>query len=258
MTPLFFQDEVFLDCSKDLDSSECTFSFKGKEIYLKHTLEDKPKQRVHRMTCSVDGQTFHFGIDSSSQGNETFGTWPNIHFKGKLYRLKLVWSLTNGEKGIQLEMEDNPELIAAHREALAEIMKKERTHSSIMDYMTSHRLSRGEKQRENIHSDKQKTISVQYFSPSHTQSWNEEINRSAIDKELPQSMEETESDDLDEPSGRKKLQQIITEIRNEFKDLKQPIKNQEELDDVEGFLHIHTLPPEARKKIIEQLKNKKK
>ena len=32
----------------------------------------------------------------------------------------------------------------------------------------------------------------------------------------------------------------------------------EELDDVEGFLHIHTLPPEARKKIIDQLKNKKK
>jgi hypothetical protein len=27
---------------------------------------------------------------------------------------------------------------------------------------------------------------------------------------------------------------------------------------VEGFLHIHTLPPEARKKIIDQLKNKKK
>ena len=50
----------------------------------------------------------------------------------------------------------------------------------------------------------------------------------------------------------------MMEIRNEFKDLNPKIKNQEELDDVEGFLHIHTLPPEARKKIIEQLKNKKK
>jgi hypothetical protein len=71
-------------------------------------------------------------------------------------------------------------------------------------------------------------------------------------------MEETEPNDLDEPSGRRKLHQLMSEIRNEFNDLKPQTKNQEELDDVEGFLHIHTLPPEARKKIIEQLKNKKK
>ncbi len=39
-------------------------------------------------------------------------------------------------------------------------------------------------------------------------------------------------------------------------EIKAPI-NQEELDDIEGFLHIHTLPPERRKQIIEQLKKNK-
>ena len=176
MTAIFFQDEVFLDCSKDLASSECTFRFKGKEIYLKHTLEIEPKQSVHRMVCKVDGQTFTFGVGRSSLGGGIFGIWPKIKIDGKDFRFKISWTLEESAKGIKLEPE------------------------------------------ENSNSD----------------------------------------EEIDEPSGRRKLNHLMMEIRNEFKDLKQPIKNQEELDDVEGCLHIHTLPPEARKKIIEQLKNKKK
>jgi hypothetical protein len=175
MTAIFFQDEVFLDCSKDLASSECTFRFKGKEIYLKHTLEIEPKQSVHRMVCKVDGQTFTFGVGRSSLGGGIFGIWPKIKIDGKDFRFKISWPLEESAKGIKLEPE------------------------------------------ENSNSD----------------------------------------EEIDEPSGRRKLNHLMMEIRNEFNDLKQPI-NQEELDDVEGFLHIHTLPPEARKKIIEQLKNKKK
>jgi hypothetical protein len=49
----------------------------------------------------------------------------------------------------------------------------------------------------------------------------------------------------------------MNEIRNEFKDLNQLITEQEERDDVDGFLHIHTLPPERRKQIIDQLKKNK-
>ena len=45
--------------------------------------------------------------------------------------------MTDDEKGIRLEMEDNPQLLAEHREALAEKMKQERTHASIKEYMTS-------------------------------------------------------------------------------------------------------------------------
>jgi hypothetical protein len=176
MTAIFFQDEVFLDCSKDLDSSECTFIFKGKEIYLKHTIEIEPKQRVHRMVCNVDDQTFSFGVGRSSLGGGIFGIWPKINIDGKVYRFKISWPLEESTKGIKLEPE------------------------------------------ENINSE----------------------------------------DEIDEPSGRRKLQQLMMEIRNEFKDLKPKVKNQEELDDEEGFLHIHTLPPEARKKIIDLLKNKKK
>lgn len=222
MTPLFFQDEVFLDCSKDLVTSECTFTFKGKEIYLKHTLEVKPKQRVHRMTCRVDGQTFNFGAGRSSLGGGTFGTWPRINFGGKLYRFKISWSMTNGERGVRLEMEDNPQILAAHREALAEKMKKERTHSSIMEYMTSHHLSKGEKQKDYSKEEPGKSTGFIFFSPLLLKRWSEETRK-----------------------------------RSEQKEDNIP-KNQEELDDVEGFLHIHTLPPERRKQIIEQLKRKNK
>lgn len=172
MTPLFFKDEVFLDCSKDLVTSECTFTFKGKEIYLKHTLEDKPKQRVHRMTCKVDGQTFNFGAGRSTLGGGTFGTWPVIEIEAKQYHFRIDWSLTEGSKAIRLD----------------------------------------------------------------TRCPDEEI---------------------DTPEGKRKNEQLINEIRNEFKDLNQRITEQEERDDIEGYLHIHTLPPERRKQIIEQLKKKK-
>jgi hypothetical protein len=177
MTPLFFQEEVFLDCSKDLATSACTFTFKGKEIYLKHTLEIKPKQRVHRMTCKVDGQTFNFGAGRSTLGGGTFGIWPKIMIEGISYRFRINWSFGEGQKGIKFEAENIP-------------------------------------------------------------------------KQIP-------DEELDAPSGSRKLQHLIHEIRNEFKDLNQQISNQEEADDVEGFLHIHTLTPERRKQIIEQLKKRK-
>ena len=177
MTPLFFQDEVFLDCSKDLDTSACTFTFKGKEIYLKHTLEVKPKQRVHRMTCKVDGQTFNFGAGRYTLGGGTFGTWPRIQIENIGYRFVINWSFGEGRKGISFESENIPKQLS--------------------------------------------------------------------------------EEELDEPSGTRKLQHLIHEIRNEFKDLNQQISNQEELDDVEGFLHIHKLPPERRKQILEQMKKRK-
>jgi hypothetical protein len=221
MTPLFFHDEVFLDCSKDLDTSECTFTFKGKEIYLKHTIEIKTKQRVHRMTCKVDGQTFNFGAGRSSLGGGTFGTWPRINFGGKLYRFKIIWSMTDGEKGVRLEMEDNPQILAAHRETLAEKMKEERSHSSIMEYMTSHRLSKGQKPIDNPDIESEKSKGYIIFRPSLSIRWSDEAIK-----------------------------------QNQTKDDSEP-KNQEELDDVEGFLHIHTLPPERRKQVIEQLKKGK-
>ena len=178
MTPLFFQDEVFLDCSKDLDTSDCTFTFKGKEIYLKHTIEIKPKQRVHRMTCKVDGQTFNFGAGRSSLGGGTFGTWPRIRIENIGYRFVINWSFGEGRKGINFEPENIPKQLS--------------------------------------------------------------------------------EEELDAPSGSRKLQHLIHDIRNEFKDLNQQIPNQEELDDFEGFLHIHTLPPDRRKQVLEQMKKKKK
>lgn len=177
MTPLIFQDEVFLDCSKDLDTSACTFTFKGKEIYLQHTLEIKPKQRVHRMTCKVYGQTFNFGAGRSTLGGGTFGTWPKILIDGITYRFRINWSFGEGQKGIKFEPENIPKQIS--------------------------------------------------------------------------------EEELDAPSGTRKLQQLIHEIRNEFKDLNQQKTDQEEADDVEGFLHIHTLPPERRKQILEQMKKRK-
>ena len=112
MTPLFFQDEVFLDCSKDLDTSACTFTFKGKEIYLQHTLEIKPKQRVHRMTCKVDGQTFNFGAGRSTLGGGTFGTWPKIMIEGIPYRFRINWSTGEGQKGVKFEAENNPKQLS--------------------------------------------------------------------------------------------------------------------------------------------------
>ena len=175
MTPLFFQDEVFLDCSKDLDTSECTFTFKGKEIHLKHTIEIKPKQRVHRMTCKVDGQTFNFGAGRSTLGGGTFGTWPIIEIELIKYSFKICWSDGNGFKGIRLVPEE--------------------------DYLLK-RYGLG------------------------TLDQNKRI--------------------LDEAKAYEKPLKKQKEL------------NQEELDDVEGFLHIHTLPEERRKQVIEQLKNKKK
>ena len=182
MTPLFFPNEVFLDCSKDLDTSACTFTFKGKEIYLQHSLEIKPKQRVHRMTCKVDGQTFNFGAGRSTLGGGTFGTWPRINFKGKLYRFKIIWSMTDDEKGIRLEMEDNPQLLAEHREALAEKMKQERTHASIMEYMTSHRLSRGEKQNDKPNTASKKSTDFIFLSPTLKKQWSEEARKRVIEQ----------------------------------------------------------------------------
>jgi hypothetical protein len=176
MTPIIFHNEVFLDCSKDLDTSECTFNFKGKEIYLKHKLEIKPEQSVHRMVCKVDGETFNFGVGHSTHGIGAFGTWPVIEIEGNQYHFKIDWPLTEGSKSIRLEPGEN----------------------------------------------------------------------SKSDEEI------------DAPSGSRKLRYLMNEIRNEFKDLNQLITEQEERDDVEGFLHLHTLPPEKRKQIIEQLKNNKK
>ena len=120
MTPLFFQDEVFLDCSKDLDTSACTFTFKGKEIYLQHTLEIKPKQRVHRMTCKVDGQTFNFGAGRSSLGGGTFGTWPRIQIENIVYRFVINWSFVEGRKGISFEPESIPKQLSKVLQAVAE------------------------------------------------------------------------------------------------------------------------------------------
>ena len=120
MTPLFFQNEVFLDCSKDLDTSDCTFTFKGKEIYLKHTIEVKPKQRVHRMTCKVDGQTFNFGVGRSTLGGGTFGTWPKINIDDKNYNFRINWSNGEGQKGIKFEAENNPKQLSDVLQAVAE------------------------------------------------------------------------------------------------------------------------------------------
>jgi hypothetical protein len=120
MTPLFFPDEVFLDCSKDLDTSACTFTFKGKEIYLQHSLEIKPKQRVHRMTCKVDGQTFNFGAGRSTLGGGTFGTWPKIMIDGNNYRFRINWSTGDGQKGIKFEAENNPKQLSDVLQAVAE------------------------------------------------------------------------------------------------------------------------------------------
>lgn len=172
MTPIIFQNEVFLDCSKASKSSECTFQFKGKEIYLKHTLEIKPEQSVHRMVCKVGGETFNFGIGHSTNGVGAFGTWPVIELDGDQYHFRIDWPLTEGPKAIRLDTKGPDE-------------------------------------------------------------------------------------EIDAPSGSRKLRYLMNEIRNEFKDLNQLITEQEERDDVEGFLHLHTLPPERRKQIIEQLKNNK-
>ena len=176
MTPIIFQNEVFLDCSKAPKSSECTFQFKGKEIYLKHTLEIKPEQSVHRMVCKVDGKTFNFGVGHSTHGVGAFGTWPAIEIEGNQYCFRIDWPLEEGTKAIRLEPGEN----------------------------------------------------------------------SKSDEEI------------DAPSGSRKLRYLMNEIRNEFKDLNQLITEQEERDDVEGFLHIHTLPPEARKRVIEHYKKNKK
>ena len=191
MTPLFFQDEVFLDCSKDLDTSDCTFLFKGKEIYLKHTIEIKPKQRVHRMTCKVDGQTFNFGAGRSSLGGGTFGTWPKIIIEGNNYRFRINWSTGEGQKGVKFEAENNPKQLSDVLQAVAEAKIPNAG------------------------------LNIHYLSDEIRKRWSEETRK-----------------------------------RREQKEDNKP-KNQEELDDIEGFLHIHTLPPERRKQIIEQLKNKK-
>lgn len=193
MTPLFFQDEVFLDCSKDLDTSECTFTFKGKEIYLKHTIEIKPKQRVHRMTCKVDGQTFNFGAGRSSLGGGTFGTWPRIQIENIGYRFVINWSFGEGRKGINFEPENNPKQLSKVLQAVAEAKIPNAG------------------------------LNIHYLSDEIRKRWSEETRKRLEQK---QAKEESES------------------------------TNQEELDDVEGFLHIHTLPPERRKQILEQIKKR--
>jgi hypothetical protein len=175
MTPIIFQNEVFVDCSKVSNSPECTFQFKGKEIYLKHKLEIKPEQSVHRMVCKVDGKTFNFGIGHSTNGVGAFGTWPVIELDGDQYHFRIDWPLEEGTKAIRLEPGEN----------------------------------------------------------------------SKSDEEI------------DAPSGSRKLRYLMNEIRNEFKDLNQLITEQEERDDIEGFLHLHTVPSAMRKKIIEQLKKNK-
>ena len=195
MTPLFFQDEVFLDCSKDLDTSACTFTFKGKEIYLQHSLEIKPKQRVHRMTCKGDGQTFNFGAGRSTLGGGTFGTWPKIVIDGKNYRFRINWSTGEGQKGIKFEAENNPKQLSDVLQAVAEAKIPNAG------------------------------LNIHYLSDEIRKRWSEETRKR---REQKQAKEESES------------------------------TNQEELDDIEGFLHIHTLPPEARKRVIEQVKNRKK
>ena len=191
MTPLFFQNEVFLDCSKDLDTSACTFTFKGKEIYLKHTIEVKPKQRVHRMTCKVDGQTFNFGAGRSSLGGGTFGTWPRIRIENIVYRFVINWSFGEGRKGISFEPENNPKQLSKLLQAVAE--------AKIPDA----------------------GLNIHYLSDEIRKRWSEETRK-----------------------------------RRDQKEDNEP-KNQEELDDIEGYLHIHTLPLERRKQILEQIKKMK-
>lgn len=195
MTPLFFQDEVFLDCSKDLDTSDCTFTFKGKEIYLMHTIEVKPKQRVHRMSCKVDGQTFNFGAGRSTLGGGTFGTWPKINIESKNYHFRINWSNGEGQKGIKFEAENNPKQLSDVLQAVAEAKIPNAG------------------------------LNIHYLSDEIRKRWSEETRKR---REQKQAKEESKS------------------------------TNQEELDDIEGYLHIHTLPPERRKQILEQVKKKKK
>ena len=108
MTPIIFQDAVFLDCSQDPNSSECNFRFKGKEIYLKHTLEIINKQGVHQLVCKIDGQSFTFGVGLSTLSVGPFGTWPEIKIDGNKYRFKISWSTDESTKGIKLEKLEKP------------------------------------------------------------------------------------------------------------------------------------------------------
>ena len=85
--------------------------------------------------------------------------------------------MTDDEKGIRLEMEDDPQLLAEHREALAEKMKQERTHASIMEYMTSHRLSRGEKHNDKPKKESKKSTDFIFLCPTLKKQWSEEARK---------------------------------------------------------------------------------
>lgn len=103
MTPLFFQDEVFLDCRNSEKIAGSEFTFKGKTIYVMHHLDRGFKKFIHRITCEVDGQKYSFGFYRYHPGQGHFGTWPEIIIEGKPYCFQIEWTHGEGPRGIRIQ-----------------------------------------------------------------------------------------------------------------------------------------------------------
>lgn len=180
MTPLIFQDEVFIDCSQDNHSRECRFQFKERAFFVKFKYERGMNHFLLRITCTVDDQEFYFGkAYARGRGFEKFGEWPVIHINNENYFFKVDWGLDLNSRSFRI--------VAEESEAQKSRQRNQAAEKQVMQEMI---------------------------------------------KELKQHMEEKKNhtannfeEEIDAPSGSRKLRQLINEVRKEFKDLNQQVKD---------------------------------
>lgn len=175
MTPLIFQDEVFIDCSQDKHTGECRFQFKERAFFVKFKYERGMNHFVLRITCTVDDQEFYFGkAYARGRGFEKFGEWPVVRIENENYHFEVYWGLDLNSRSFRI--------VAEESEAQKRHGKSQAEQEQVMQDMIKE-LKQYKEEKE-----------------GHTNNHFEE--------------------EIDAPSGKRKLQQLKNEIRKEFKDLK--------------------------------------
>ncbi len=101
MTPIIFQNEVFIERNPNEQSASCEFQFKGHQFYLSHKHEFSLHHNKHHFNCQIDGEHYSFGVVRSRLGAGAYGNRPTLQIDGKPYRFIVEWPNREGRLGVK-------------------------------------------------------------------------------------------------------------------------------------------------------------
>jgi hypothetical protein len=91
MTPIIFQNEVFIERNPNEQSASCKFQFKGHQFYISHRHEFSLHHNKHHFDCQIDGVHYSFGVVRSRLGSGAYGKMPTLEIDGQQYRFIVEW-----------------------------------------------------------------------------------------------------------------------------------------------------------------------